>query len=57
MYLEEADMTRGVNLIGAKSTYYPYASVTHRWARGSHRGLRLTWINIKSAFYYFNKWG
>lgn len=57
MYLEEADMTRRVNLIGAKSTYYPYASVTHRWARGSHRSLRLTWINIKSAFYYFNKWG
>jgi len=57
MYLEEADITRRVNNAGYKSIYYPYASITHKWARGSHNSVRLTYITIKSAFYYFNKWG
>lgn len=57
LYLEEADITRRVNHIGFKSVYYPYASVTHKWARGAHKSIKLTWINIKSAVYYFNKWG
>ncbi len=57
MYLEEADITRRVNQAGYKSIYYPYATVTHKWARGSHNSLKLTYITIKSAFYYFNKWG
>jgi GT2 family glycosyltransferase len=57
MYLEDTDITRRVNQAGFKSVYYPYASVTHKWARGSHHSIKLTWINIKSAIYYFNKWG
>ena len=57
LYLEEADITRRVNQAGFKSIYFPYATVTHKWARGSHHSLKLTWINIKSAIYYFNKWG
>ena len=57
IYLEEADITMRVNQMGCKSVYYPYASVTHKWERGSHKSLKLTWINIKSAIYYFNKWG
>jgi len=57
MYLEEADITRRINNAGYKSIYYPYASVTHKWARGSHNSIRLTYVTIKSAFYYFNKWG
>jgi GT2 family glycosyltransferase len=57
MYLEDADITKRVNQTGFKSVYYPYASATHKWARGSHHSIKLTWINIKSAIYYFNKWG
>jgi len=57
MYLEEVDITRRVNQAGFKSLYYPYVCVTHKWARGSYKSLRLTWIHIKSAIYYFNKWG
>ena len=56
LYLEEADITRRVNKY-AKSFFYPYATVTHQWARGSHNDIKLTWITIKSAIYYFNKWG
>lgn len=56
MYLEDADITRRANEI-SKCVFYPHASVEHLWARGSHKSLKLTWINIKSAFYYFNKWG
>jgi GT2 family glycosyltransferase len=57
MYLEETDITRRVNQAGFKSVYYPCASVTHKWARGSHHSIKLTWIHIKSAIYYFIKWG
>jgi GT2 family glycosyltransferase len=56
MYLEDADITRRVNKI-SKCVFYPYSSVEHLWNRGSHKSLKLTWINIKSVFYYFNKWG
>jgi len=57
MYLEEADSTLRINQIGFKSIYYPHASVTHKWARGSHNSFKLTWITIKSAIYFFKKWG
>ena len=57
MYLEEADSTLRINRIGFKSIYYPHTSVTHKWARGSHNSFKLTWITIKSAIYFFKKWG
>lgn len=56
MYLEDADITRRANKI-APCVFYPHNSVEHLWEKGSHKSLYLTWINIKSAFYYFNKWG
>ncbi len=56
MYLEEADITRRLNQV-ARSVYYPDASVVHKWARGSHRSIWLTLVTIRSAFYYFKKWG
>ncbi len=56
MYLEDADISRRLNQV-ARSVYYPEATVIHRWTRGSHRNLKLTWIHIKSMMYYFNKWG
>ena len=56
MYLEDADITRRANAV-AQCVFYPYNSVEHLWCKGSHKSLYLTWINIKSAIYYFNKWG
>ncbi len=56
MYLEDADISRRLNQI-ARSVYYPEASVIHRWTRGSHKNIKLTWVHIKSMMYYFNKWG
>lgn len=56
LHLEDADLSRRTNLI-SKCVFYPYNSVEHLWARGSHKSLRQTLITIKSAWYYFNKWG
>lgn len=56
MYLEDADVTRRIRET-AQALYYPHASITHRWSRGSHRSWKLTWVTIQSAVRYFNKWG
>lgn len=56
MYLEDADITRRVNLI-SRSVYFPFSKITHKWSRGSHHSLHLTYVTIKSAVYYFRKWG
>jgi GT2 family glycosyltransferase len=56
MYLEDTDITVRVNQI-SKAVYYPDATITHTWSRGSHKSLRFTFITIKSAIYFFNKWG
>ena len=56
LYLEDADITRRVNQI-SKTIYYPYSYVIHDWQRGAHKSLKLFWVNIKSAIWYFIKWG
>ena len=56
MYLEDADITRTINKY-KKSMYVSDVEVEHLWEKGSHHSLKLMLINIKSAFYYFNKWG
>ncbi|HEX2945293.1 MAG TPA: glycosyltransferase family 2 protein [Clostridia bacterium] len=56
LYLEDADITRRVNKI-SKSVFYPYNYVIHEWQRGSHKQLKLAWIDIQSSMYYFRKWG
>jgi hypothetical protein len=33
------------------------SGIIHEFEKGSHKSWRLTWIGIKSAIYYFNKWG
>ncbi len=56
LYLEDADITRRMNQISA-SVFYPYNYVIHEWQRGSHKSLKLMWINVQSATHYFRKWG
>ena len=55
LYLEDADITRRVNQI-SKTIFYPYNYVIHDWQRGAHKNLKLMWINVKSAVWYFWKW-
>lgn len=56
LYLEDADITRRVNQV-SKTLFYPFSHVVHEWQRGAYKDLRLMWINLQSAAYYFNKWG
>ncbi|OAM92797.1 hypothetical protein SAMN04515679_0868 [Pelosinus fermentans] len=56
LHMEDADISRRTNEI-SKCIFYPYNSVEHLWARGSHKSFKQTIITIKSAWYYFNKWG
>ena len=55
MYLEDADITRRAGQI-SKCFYFCDASIIHYWQKGSYKSWKLTWISIKSSFYYFNKW-
>ncbi len=57
MYGEETDLCRRLIIGGYKTIFYPDAAITHIFEKGSHKSWKLTWIGIKSAIYYFNKWG
>jgi GT2 family glycosyltransferase len=57
MYGEETDLCRRLINKGYKVTFFPEVSIFHEFQKGSHKSWRLTWIGIKSAIYYFNKWG
>lgn len=56
LYLEDADICRAFRAYG-RTVHLPIVSVVHHWGRGNHRSLRLTLVNLQSAFIYFNKWG
>lgn len=57
MYGEETDLCRRLIKGGYKTIFYPEATIYHHFEKGSHKSLKLTWIGIQSAIYYFNKWG
>jgi GT2 family glycosyltransferase len=57
MYGEETDLCRRLNARNYKTIFFPEVKISHEFEKGSHKSLRLTWIGIKSAIYYFNKWG
>ncbi|HTO15876.1 MAG TPA: glycosyltransferase family 2 protein [Edaphocola sp.] len=56
MYTEDADLSRRV-LQHSETAYWPKAVAIHNFKGGVHKNLKLTWYGLKSAFYYFNKWG
>lgn len=56
MYFEDTDIT--IRMFKKyKCIFYPYVSIYHGWQRGSYNSLKLMWITIQSAFYFFNKHG
>lgn len=57
MYGEETDLCRRLIEGGYKTVFYPKVHIYHHFEKGSHKSWRLTKIGIKSAIYYFNKWG
>ena len=57
MYGEETDLCRRLIDKQFKTIYFPNVTITHEFEKGSHKSLKLTLIGIKSAIYYFNKWG
>ncbi len=56
MYMEDLDLTRRVHE-KYKTLYFPKVEIYHAHNRESYRSKKLLVIHLKSAFYYFNKWG
>ncbi|MBU1643517.1 glycosyltransferase family 2 protein [bacterium] len=56
MYLEDADLCRRIHR-EYRTVYYPHVHIFHEYAKGSHRSRRLLFYHIRSALYYFTKWG
>lgn len=56
LYMEDIDISRRcAKKYGA--IYYPLAKVIHQHNQESYRNSSLLKIHLKSAFFYFNKWG
>ncbi len=56
MYLEDADLCRRLHR-EYRTMYYPRVSIVHEFFKGSHKSWRLMFYHIRSALYYFTKWG
>ena len=56
MYLEDIDLNRRIHS-QYKTIYYPDATVTHEHQKESYKSKKLLKAHIKSAIYYFNKYG
>ena len=56
MYGEDTDLNRRI-FQKYRTMYYPSATITHAFEKGSHKKIRLFWIHVKAAVYYLNKWG
>lgn len=56
MYCEDFDLSRRINEI-ARTVYYPEVSIIHNHAKDSYKSVSMLFLHIKSAIYYFNKWG
>lgn len=57
MYMEDFDLCRRLSVEGGKTVLYPQVSIIHHYEKASYKKLKLLMIHIKSAIYYFNKWG
>jgi GT2 family glycosyltransferase len=56
MYCEDFDLTLRMAR-KYRTVFYPHVHIFHHWNRGSHKSLKLTWVFIRSAIYFFNKHG
>jgi GT2 family glycosyltransferase len=56
LHLEDADITYRMQQ-RYRAIFFPFVTIKHHWGRGSHRSLYMTWVTIRSAFYFFRKHG
>jgi len=56
MYLEDTDLNRRIHS-KYKTIFYPKVSIMHEYSKESYVNKKLLIYHIKSAIYYFNKWG
>ena len=56
MYLEDTDLNRRIHS-KYKTIFYPKVEIVHEYAKESYVSKKLLMFHIKSAIYYFNKWG
>jgi len=56
MYLEDTDLNRRIHR-KYKTIFYPKVEIVHEYAKESYVNKKLLIYHIKSAIYYFNKWG
>lgn len=56
MYLEDTDLNRRIHS-KYKTIFYPKVHILHEYAKESYVNKKLLVYHIKSAIYYFNKWG
>lgn len=56
MYLEDIDLSRRL-LAHGEIIFEPAALVVHEFAKASFKNKKLLLVHIRSAIYYFNKWG
>lgn len=56
MYFEDTDLNRRIHE-KYKTLFYPKAEIVHEYAKESYKNKKLLAYHIKSAIYYFNKWG
>ncbi|HCX72087.1 MAG TPA: glycosyl transferase family 2 [Candidatus Cloacimonas sp.] len=56
MYLEDVDFNRRIYR-KYKTIFYPEVEIFHEYTKGSYKSKKLLIEHIKSAIYYFNKWG
>lgn len=56
MYLEDVDLTRRMNA-HYRTIFFPNSEIFHKHEKASFKSMKLLLIHIKSAIYYFNKYG
>ncbi|MGL4997883.1 MAG: glycosyltransferase family 2 protein [Cetobacterium sp.] len=56
MNFEDADLSRRIHR-EYKTIFYPNVEIVHEHAREAHKNKKMLWMALKSAIYYFNKYG
>ena len=56
LYFEDVDLCRRVQQTH-RTMYCPDASIKHFWMRSAHKSWLFTYYFMRSAFFYFNRWG
>lgn len=56
MYLEDTDLSRRISN-EFDAIYLPQISIIHHYEKGSYKNKKLLAYHIKSAIFYFSKWG